>query len=308
MSVVMVTYNSRELLQHSLSPLTSVSAIEIIVVDNASQDGTAQHVAEAYPSVNLIRSDVNNGFAKAVNAGARIANGEVILLLNPDAIVDVKNILILRDTLLRRPDIGVIAPLLEHPGLNLAVREAGMKPSLWRVFCHYFGLSRISPDNHGLRGLYILRRENFQTTPVEWVSGACMAVPRSVWTAQGGLTERWFMYAEDVEFCLRVHRSGLAVVLSADAVGVHGLGKSSGSVQKLPSTDWMTNLYELYKSDISHSAVQNFVWKYVFFAGMLTRAYSFGAKAVFRRKRPTADPGYIKFLFFAREILKEDWR
>ncbi|WP_338888762.1 glycosyltransferase family 2 protein [Rhodococcus sovatensis] len=303
-SVVMVTYNSRDLLSESLKPLVDASEFQIIVVDNASHDGTADHIKKTYPSVLLIQSVVNLGFAKAVNIGAKAALGDTIVLLNPDAIVGIDSIMSLDSTLKESTQIGVVAPLLEHPELNLSVREAGMQPSLWRIFCHYSGLSRVLPQHSLFRGLYVLRRDHFSSTDVEWVSGACMAVPRAVWTRENGLTERWFMYAEDVEFCMRVRRSGLRVVLSSESSGVHGLGKSSSVADKAPGTEWMVNLYELYKSDIASSRIQNIGWKYVFAVGMLTRAIAHGVRAVVRRENFNSDPNYKRFMFYSREILR----
>ncbi|MDJ0396362.1 glycosyltransferase family 2 protein [Rhodococcus sp. G-MC3] len=303
-SVVMVTYNSRALLEHISAELFATTGIEVIVVDNDSQDGCADFIRTNLPAVQLIESGANLGFAKAVNIGVKIAKGETIVLLNPDASISPHSILALHNLLKIDPEIGAIAPLLHHPGRQLAVREAGMKPSLWRMFCHYFGLSRLVSGNRYFRGMYILRSQQFSTIDVDWVSGACVAIPAQIWKELNGLTERWFMYAEDVEFCLRVKSSGRRVVLSAEIQGDHGLGQSNSESDERPGSEWLVNLYDLYKTDISRSRLQNVAWKYVFATGMILRAAGHAVRAILQRRSYLENSDYIRFAFYSTEVLR----
>ncbi|MDV6260043.1 glycosyltransferase family 2 protein [Rhodococcoides yunnanense] len=307
LSVIVVTYNSKEIVGSCIESLQNKPAIEIIVVDNASSDGTADFVRERYPAVRVVDSGENLGFAKGVNLGATYATGDALVLLNPDASVSHTNLLSLRRVLVENPDVGVVAPLLDHPGRGLSVREGGMSPTIWHVFCHYYGLSRIFAKREAFRGMYILRSQSFDSIDVDWVSGACMAVPSEVWNSHGGLSERWFMYAEDVEFCLRVRNAGKRVVISGQIEGTHGLGESSGDASPDPTNAlWLTNLFDLYKMEISPSRLHNVLWKIVFGGGLAARSLAIAAKMLSKRQPPSRSSDFRRFNFYIRELSKQD--
>ena len=307
LSVIVVTYNSKQIVGSCIKPLQNILDIEIIVVDNASTDGTAEFVRTAFPSVKVIESGGNLGFAKGVNLGASYASGGVLILLNPDALVSNTSLRALHAALADDPEIGVIAPLLDHPGRGLSVREGGMAPTIWHIFCHYYGLSRLFRRYQAFRGMYVLRSESFDSIDVDWVSGACMAVPLAVWQANDGLSERWFMYAEDVEFCLRVRKAGKRVVICGGANGTHGLGESSTNAPAEPTNAlWLTNLYDLYKLEISPSRLHNALWKFVFTGGLAIRSIATGAKMVLNGHPPSRSPDYRRFNFYIRELSKQD--
>lgn len=307
LSVIIVTYNSKQIVGSCIKLLLNKLDIEIIVVDNASTDGTAEFVRTAFPSVRLIESGGNLGFAKGVNLGASYASGGVLVLLNPDALVSYSSMHALRAALAEDPEIGVIAPLLDHPGRGLSVREGGMAPTIWHIFCHYYGLSRLFRRYQAFRGMYVLRSESFDSIDVDWVSGACMAVPLAVWQGNGGLCERWFMYAEDVEFCLRVRKAGKRVVICGGANGTHGLGESSAKTPAEPTNAlWLTNLYDLYKLKISPSRMHNALWKIVFLGGLALRSIATGAQMVLNGHPPSRSPDYRRFNFYIRELSRQD--
>ncbi|WP_082521220.1 glycosyltransferase family 2 protein [Rhodococcus sp. Leaf278] len=307
LSVIVVTYNSKAVVSSCIDPLQNETAIEIIVVDNASTDGTADFVRERYPAAKVVDSGGNLGFAKGVNLGATYATGDALVLLNPDASVSHTNLLSLRRVLAENPDVGVVAPLLDHPGRGLSVREAGMSPTIWHVFCHYYGLSRLFSKREAFRGMYILRSQSFDSIDVDWVSGACMAVPSEVWESHGGLSERWFMYAEDVEFCLRVRDGGMRVVISGQIEGTHGLGESSGNHSSDPTNAlWLTNLFDLYKMEISPTRLHNFLWKTLFGGGLAVRALVLAAKMIAKCQAPSRSADFRRFKFYIRELSKQD--
>ncbi|MDZ7910283.1 MAG: glycosyltransferase family 2 protein [Rhodococcus sp. (in: high G+C Gram-positive bacteria)] len=307
LSVIVVTYNSKEIVGSCIEPLQNKPSIEIIVVDNASSDGTADFVREQFPAVKVVDSGGNLGFAKGVNLGASYATGDALVLLNPDASVSYTNLLSLYKVLAENPDVGVVAPLLDHPGRGLSVREGGMSPTIWHVFCHYYGLSRMFAGREAFRGMYILRSQSFDSIDVDWVSGACMAVPSEVWNSHGGLSERWFMYAEDVELCLRIRDGGKRVVISGEIEGTHGLGESSGNASPDPTNAlWLTNLFDLYKMQISPSRLHNFLWKMIFSGGLAARSLAIAAKMLSERQSPRRSSDFRRFNFYIRELSKQD--
>lgn len=275
-SVVVVTYNSGAVIEECLAPLANEPSIEILVFDNDSRDNTLAKVASIAPDARIIRSPENLGFARAVNEASMTTTGEYILLLNPDARIDADNVSALSRALDADENIGVIAPVLDKPGNRLTIREGGRQPSLWRVLCHYYGLSRISRYARAVEGLYLLRHLSFESRDVDWVSGACLLARSDLWFELDGLTTRWFMYAEDLEFCLRVKRSGRRIVMSSAAVGTHTIGQSSlPSPSHRPNSAWVVNLFDLYKWRISRTRVQNISWKFGVGGGLFLRSVAY---------------------------------
>ena len=283
-SVVQVSYNSREVLSDSIAPLVGADWIQLLVADNASSDGTADFIAAAFPKVQLTRNQENLGFAAAVNAVAMSGLGDMILLLNPDAIIDSETLYSLVSVLDNDDSVAIVAPGLVQPQGRLNVMEVGRFPTLWRVFCHYSGLSRLAKFGRAVEGLYLLNGQVSGARGVDWVSGACMLVRKSVWLELGGMTERWFMYAEDLEFCLRVKRAGYRIVIEPDLFATHVMGGSSaantGSKGNRVQSMWLTNLYELYDSNLSSSPVASWLWKVVVSAGMCSRSAAYALRAL----------------------------
>ncbi|MGW5149704.1 glycosyltransferase family 2 protein [Rhodococcus koreensis] len=306
-SVVIVTYNSAAVIEQCMSVLGSDRDLDIIVVDNNSIDDTIARVSEVSPSARVVRSDENLGFAGGVNRGVSEARGEYVLLLNPDAVVDAESICALSRILDADRSIGVVAPLLDKPGERLEIRECGRKPNLWRVLCHYSGLSRLAGHSPLVEGLYLLKRHSsVETRDVDWVSGACMLVRRDTWARTGGLSRRWFMYAEDIEFCLRVKESGERVVTAPSVTGIHLIGESStaATVSRAPNSAWVVNMYDLYKWRLSRTRLQNIGWKWAVAGGLLARSAAYKLRA-----RPDPDQANdwdaesVKFRVFAQDLL-----
>ncbi|MFC0450884.1 glycosyltransferase family 2 protein [Rhodococcus jostii] len=338
-SVVIVTYNSAAVIEHCLAALGSDPALDIIVVDNDSIDDTIVRVSDVCPHARVIRSEANVGFAGGVNRGVSEARGDHVLLLNPDAVVDAESVFALSRVLDSDDSIGVVAPLLDKPGERLAIRECGRQPDLWRVLCHYSGLSRFAGYSPSVEGLYLLKRHSSaDSRDVDWVSGACMLVRRDTWMRLDGLSRRWFMYAEDIEFCLRVKESGERVVTVPAVTGVHLIGESSttptvsqapnstvsrapnstvsrapnstvsqapnSTVSQAPNSAWVVNMYDLYKWRISRTRLQNIGWKWAVAGGLFARSAAYRLRATQSTDQEN-DWGAesVKFRVFARDLL-----
>jgi N-acetylglucosaminyl-diphospho-decaprenol L-rhamnosyltransferase len=281
-SVVIVTYNSAEMLPSCLASLGDAHSpgIELIVVDNASGDQTSSRVRAEYPYIQIIQNEVNLGFAKAVNIGAAAARGEYIVLLNPDATLRPGVLTSLMEEADQSERIGVIAPLLSDPAGRLRIGSAGRDPSTWRMFCHYFGLSRMLGRFPMFEGHYLLSRHLTSSREVDWVTGACMVVSRRVWHALGGLSERWFMYAEDMEFCHRVRESGYLVVVNPALSATHLVGESTSGNVLSPDPAWVVNLYDYYACDIASSRPAALLWRLVVSGGLLLRAFVYRIRSI----------------------------
>ena len=226
-SVVIVNWNVRDLLLDCLASVYESAGpmrIEVIVVDNASGDGSADAVAARFPAVVLIRNSRNNFFSPANNQGAAVARGRYILFLNPDTRVLPAALPLLTATLEAHPEMGVVgARLLDREGRWS--RENGYRlPSLRTVINEYSHINRIFPWPHVFPG--IVRNVDFDgVDDCEWVCGAALMIRREVF-AQEQWNEKIFLFAEDVEYCERILARGWRIAAVAGAEVVHYSGQS----------------------------------------------------------------------------------
>ena len=222
-TVILVSFNTREVLLRSLKELhgdTSGRSLEVIVVDNASEDGSAEATATAFPSVRRIENSENVGFARAVNQALREAVGRHVLLLNPDAFVEPSTIARLLDVLDSSPSIGAVGPIVVSPDgtsqHHCASRELSLAGQLgWHFRLPFTRLhlgEQVGP--HGARA-------------TERLSGAALAVRRDVIETVGFLDERFFLYYEDADWVIRIREAGFAVACVTEARVTHLLGASS---------------------------------------------------------------------------------
>lgn len=227
---MIVTYNSGAFIGDCLRTLDACTAgvtYEAIVVDNASTDGTADLVAAAFPDVRLVRRETNGGLAVAVNEGARLACGDILVWANPDIRFEEDALTPIVRFLRERPDVGALGPKLVDPdgSVQLSCRQfPGFRTA---VFNRYSLATRLLPWNPISRAYLMTDFDHTTVRGVDWVSGAFMALPRRVFDELGGLDEGYFLYNEDVDLCQRVHRAGYRVIYFPEARVVHHIGGSS---------------------------------------------------------------------------------
>ncbi|MBT2518464.1 glycosyltransferase family 2 protein [Streptomyces sp. ISL-90] len=273
-AIVIVTYNSADVILDCLRSLGDFDSreLEIIVVDNNSTDDTVTAIRALHSEVRIIANESNAGFAEAVNTGVAQARGSSILLLNPDATISRTTVMQLREAIVNDPTIGLIAPFVSDPTGRVAVISAGEMPTAWRVFCHYSGLSRLAGNRAPFAGQYLIPDKSMAgTIDVEWTSGACMLFLKETWHEAGGLSTRWFMYAEDVDFCWRILKRGLRIVVDFDLHATHLVGSSSKGNPLESSPSWIVNLYDFYKTELARSWMQALAWKLTVAGGLYAR-------------------------------------
>lgn len=272
-SVVIVTYNSEKVLQSCLRSLGHHEALETIVIDNDSSDGSFEIATREVGHGRVIRVDENLGFSKAVNLAAKERHPSTrwIVLLNPDAEISAVELMAMVEKVEAKLEVGIISPIIRHPDGRLRVMPFGREPTIWRMFCHFSGLSRMAIEFPIFEGFYALYEEARDLRTVDWVSGACMAVRAEVWDSLNGLSERWFMYAEDVEFCHRVRLAKWRVVWDPSTTARHRVGTSSGE-ELSKSSAWIINLYDYYKEELNSSRAGLLLWRAVVALGLLSRA------------------------------------
>jgi N-acetylglucosaminyl-diphospho-decaprenol L-rhamnosyltransferase len=229
LSIVIVSFNARADLARCLASLHQPSPLvphEVIVVDNASGDGSADE-ARAWPGVRTIDTGSNLGFARGNNIGIHASRGDLLLLLNSDTIVPEGAIDRLVADLTSHPDVAVIGPRLVDSDGRVELSFGSMIGPLNElrqkilVRGHQRGVPVLS---------WIVERMTARPGFPDWVSGACLLVRRSDAEAVGLLDERYFMYAEDVDLCAAIRRRGRRIRFTPDVTVLHRRGASAGSV------------------------------------------------------------------------------
>lgn len=301
LSVCLVTYNSGGLMPGCLEAFRQrPEDITIRVWDNGSTDGVTPRVLTCLKDQGLIDElhlcPDDPGFAVGANHLIRRSPGEAILLLNPDAHLDLDSVELLRQAADADPTLGVLSPVVSGDG-DVQVMSAGLQPRLWPLFTHYSGLSKLFPRVGPLRGRHLfLASHGGQDQDVEWTSGACMFIPRSTVQRVGLLSERWFMYGEDLEYCQRVREAGLLIRIVAAAHAYHAVGASAteGIEELLEATPsqaprfteeptgageppditgmWGRNTYDYYVRQFHPNSAQRLLWRAVFSGGLACRA------------------------------------
>jgi hypothetical protein len=202
-SVVIVTYEVRDLVVKCLASLRG--AADIVVVDNASKDGTAAAVADSFPNVTLIANEANLGFGAAVNQGAAVARGDLILILNPDTELGPQGLGEMADAMTRRPRAAIIGfRQVDQEGTPQLV--VGPRPSFVLELLRMVLQRRIDQGDRRLAGWVDRRLRRARRVP--WVSGAALLIRASCFRAIRGFDESFFLYYEDADLCLRASSVG----------------------------------------------------------------------------------------------------
>jgi GT2 family glycosyltransferase len=232
LSVIIVSYNTKKLLDECLASLLAAEAppggVEIIVVDNASADGSQAMVQANYPGVRLLASPENLGFAAANNRGTAVAQGRYLLFLNSDTRIEPDALVKPLAYIQANPDVGALTVKLLYPdGRRDPDNHRGF-PTPWNALCHFSGLSRLFPNTPRFNGYFQSYADFSQTHDVEVIAGSYMLMPRDLFDALEGWDETYFFYGEDIDFCYRINQAGYRIVYYPHVTVLHYKGASSG--------------------------------------------------------------------------------
>ncbi|MBV9578328.1 MAG: glycosyltransferase family 2 protein [Chloroflexi bacterium] len=219
-SVLIVSFNTCQLTLEAIGSVASEPEVEVIVVDNASRDDSPSAIARAFPSVRLICSEVNLGFAGGVNRAASVATGSALLVLNSDARLEPGALSRMLALLEAIPRAALVAPALYYP--DGRPQAAAFK---------FPGLLQIALDLHPVDRLMDTRVNGrihtARPTPIDHPLGACMLIRRTAWDLVGPLDEGYFMYLEEVDWCRRAWAHGWQVWQHPGARAIHHGGAST---------------------------------------------------------------------------------
>ncbi|MBI4261238.1 MAG: glycosyltransferase family 2 protein [Actinobacteria bacterium] len=234
-AVVVVDYDAGD---HLLRCLESVhrhagdASLEVVVVDNASRDGSAEAAGEAHPGVRVLRNAENQGFARAANRGIRETSAPFVLLLNPDAEIAAGTLSGLRKLALDRPRAGVIGPMIR--GTDGEPYLSGRRvPGLGEALGHVL-LGPFLPGNRFTRAYTMADWDRTTERGVDWISGSAMFLRREALEEVGDFDERFFMYAEDVDICTRLRAAGWKVLFSPEVEVRHVGGVATRRDPRMP--------------------------------------------------------------------------
>jgi N-acetylglucosaminyl-diphospho-decaprenol L-rhamnosyltransferase len=230
-SILLVTYRCREAARDCLRSIAENAHIdhELVVVDNASQDGTVEMVQSEFPDARLVALPENIGFAAGVNRAAAEASGEYLLLLNPDTLVHpgaVKNLVAFAQA---HPEHGVYGGRTLDPDGRVNPGSCWGAPSLWSLFCFATALSTIFKRNRVFDPESLGGWQRDTVREVDIVTGCLMLVPRALWAELGGFDTRFFMYGEDADLAFRARALGYRPAITPGAVITHEIGVSSAT-------------------------------------------------------------------------------
>lgn len=230
LSIIIVNWRSADYVRECLRSVyrhTAGVEFEVIVIDNGSFDGCGEMLAREFPSATFVQNAGNSGFARANNLAAARSRGEVLLFLNPDTEIRGPAFNVLLDTILKHPDAGAIGPRLLNSDGSLQRSCVQAFPTIANQVWDADLLRDWFPRAR-LWGTAVLYNSSPEPQAVEGISGACLMTPRRVFDQVGGFTDDYFMYFEDMDFCMKSIRAGFRNYYVPRADVIHFSGKSSG--------------------------------------------------------------------------------
>jgi GT2 family glycosyltransferase/lipopolysaccharide/colanic/teichoic acid biosynthesis glycosyltransferase len=246
-SIVIVSFNSSEVLRPCLESLHRQQfsgESEVIVVDNASTDGTPDMMRTEFPWVRLVAGTENLGYSRGVNVGIGRALGRYFFVLNPDTVVQPDSVRRMVEFMDRTPDAGIVGP-------KLIFQDGNTQLSCRRFYTFKVlalrrtPLGKIFRNSRAVRDHLMLDFDHESTRVVDWILGAAMMVRREAVESVGLMDERFFLYFEDVDWCYRMKQKGLAVYYCPDSVITHGYQRQSA--QSVLNRSFVSHLVSLFR-------------------------------------------------------------
>lgn len=254
LSITIVNWNTREDLHNALCSIDQhppQEPFEVIVVDNASNDGSVAMVKEEFPKVQLIANDWNAGFTKGHNQAWKASRGEYLFILNSDTITLSGSLQKLLEFARDHPEAGIIGPRLLNPDGSLQY-SCRRFPNLAAAVFRNTPLGKLFPQNRYTRDYLMTDWDHTLSRPVDWVSGAALLTRRDLFEQLNGFDEGFYMYCEDVDLCYRAWQAGAQVIYYPDAPIIHAIGHSTDQAANKMIRVFHTSMYRFYRKHYAH--------------------------------------------------------
>lgn len=271
LSIVIVSYNTKELLEdciRSIQKTTKKIVFEIIVVDNASSDGSWQMVENLQKekvfnkSLIFIKNKENIGFSKGNNLGVKVSSGRYLLFLNPDTVVYENTLFTMVNFMNEHEDAGAATCDLVAPTGGIDEASHRGFPTPWNAFCHFSGLEKTFPKSRIFAGYTQGWKNLNEIHTVDSITGAFMIVRRSIGEKLGWWDEDYFFYGEDLDFCYKIRKEGLNIYYIPTVSVLHYGGISSGIKKISASISTADNKTKLRAQNARFDAMRIFYKKH----------------------------------------------
>lgn len=240
LSIIIVNWNSADYLRSCLTSVHSETrgiSFEVIVVDNASYDGSEKMVRDLFPGVKFVQSDSNLGFARANNLGFLQAKGNILLFLNPDTEVVDGALATMTASLRADASAGAAGARLLNTDGSLQTSCVQSIPTIANQVLDFDLLRRLFPK-HGLWGTRALYLNTSEPVRVDAISGACFMVRRDVFEGAARFSEQYFMYADDLDLSYKIKKAGYGILYLNECKVIHHGGKCSSQQEDNFSDLW----------------------------------------------------------------------
>jgi len=272
--VVIVNWNTLRELEECLRSVRKAGSrgTEVVVIDNASPDGSAEMVRRKFADVRLIENRENLGFAKAANHGISASHGRYVFLLNPDAEVHPGALAALVHFGDDNADVGIFGPKILNPDGSIQYSCRRFPTLAAGIFRNSF-LGRLFANNPYTREYLMADWDHNEPRDVDWVSGAALVARRDLLDDVGPLDERFFMYCEDVDLAYRAKQKGWRVMYFPGATVVHARARSSDQDPNRMIAEFHKSMYRFFKKH--YAAESSIVTRMLVPAGLFLRATAF---------------------------------
>lgn len=250
-SAIIISWNTRDILKECLERIPSSTgelSTQIIVVDNGSTDGTLEMIRQEFPSVTLIENSSNLGFPKAVNQGIEASKAAYVAILNSDTMLTPGSLGKLVDYLEAHQKVGAVGPQLVSREGHYQY-SGGYAPSLFAALNELAGVNLLLAKK--ARKLFVRSKDPRQPMRLDWLCAACMVVRRAAIDDAGMFDDDHFMYAEDMEYGLRLRAHGWEVHLVPEVSVVHYGGASSAGLPEETKLLWLGGLFRVAADNVS---------------------------------------------------------
>jgi len=285
LSIIIVNYNAGHYLENCLKSVyaeTKQIPFDIWIVDNNSKDASVSMIRSNFPLINLVENKENTGFARANNDAISKCAGDYILLLNPDTLIMENAIEKMVKFMDENPQTGIAGckVLNEDGTLQLACRRSIPAPGV--AFFRLTGLSRLFPNSKGMAKYNLTYLNPDEANEVDAVSGAFLMIRRQVVDKIGKLDERFFMYGEELDWCLRTKKAGWKVMYYPDAEIIHYKGECSKSNCRKAAFEFYRSMYLFHKKHFADN--YNPIVNIIIYAGIFLKAVSSWRSFLFSAK------------------------